>query len=163
MIVRRNQMPKMKRDRITLAFKKAWHKDGCDGWYAFFIWIRTLASFCHVELRFSNGDSWSAVDGEGGVRFKKIAYTHDYRWEFVDIPLSKLPKQYKTEQDVYDYCKTIKGEYDWMGIFLWEGLPLGIEDKTKWYCSEVVAYALGLKKYRINPGELYKKAKMLLK
>ena len=148
--------------KITLAFKKSWHKDGSDGWYAFLIWLRTFSSYCHVEIKFSNGDSWSSVDGEGGVRFKKIAYSHPYRWEFVEIPIDKLPKKYKNEQELYEDCKTIKGHYDWIGIALNEGIPLGIEDKTKWYCSEVIAFALGLKKYSISPGSLYDRIKKML-
>ncbi len=32
--------------------------------------------------------------------------------------------------------------YDWKGIFLTELLPFGLQSKTKWYCSELIAAAL---------------------
>ena len=152
--------------KVQLAFRKGWvNKSGFDGLYAFFIMIRSWSLFTHVELKLPNGLSFSSVDE--GVRFKKIKYSHPDRWQFVELDVVKLINpvtkiNFNNAQELYDFCKTIHGDYDWTGIVLYEGLPFGIDDPGKWWCSEVCSYVIGLIKYKINPGELFNIARKKL-
>ncbi len=159
-----------------LAFKKGFCLENgwprFDGFYALFIMVRTLSGFVHVEIKMDNGLSFSSSENDGGVRFKRIAYSHPNRWKFIDYDLSKFNRKFKNEKELYNFCKKLKDKavsdadgkntYDWLGIGLTEAIPLGIEDKLKWYCSEIVSFVLGFKKYSIGPGHLLKKVKEVM-
>ena len=50
--------------------------------------------------------------------------------------------------------------YDWLGIIGF-ALPVAVNNKKKWYCSEVVWYVLTGKTCRVSPRNLSKRIKKL--
>jgi len=57
---------------------------------------------------------------------------HPERWDYIECECDKV-------QEVYDWCKTqTKKKYDYWGLFGFLS-PFNIQDKKKWYCSEVAA------------------------
>lgn len=106
--------------------------------------------YSHVELFFSNGMSFSSSPRDGGCRFKVISY--DDKWIGVDIPMSP-----QREYELALKCMKYEGKkYDWLGIFLYFLIPAGIEDGSRWWCSEVCAKVLDISKYRITPNKMAK-------
>lgn len=104
--------------------------------------------FSHVELVFSNGISFSSSKRDGGTRFKTIDYGNN--WEIINV------QSLYTEDEIFQKAVTLDGlKYDWLGLFLHEFIPLDIEDRKSWWCSEVVCYLLGVEDYNINPNYFY--------
>ena len=117
--------------------------------WAIILW--TMGLYSHVELVFSNGTSFSSSGRDGGARFAEIGYSHKERWEFV-----KLDIDGEEEKEIWNECKRLIGKkYDWLGIFFHQFLPLNTQDDDKWWCSEIVAYILGILPFRISPNKLY--------
>jgi hypothetical protein len=148
-------LARMDKKYVIVAFKKAWHP-WLDNWAAFFIWIKSgFKNVCHVEISFSNGYSWSS-DSERGVRFKRISYSHRDWWFFVRWDLDNPNfTQYDNEQALHGKCKEYVGMgYDFLGC-LGEALDNNnMQDKNRLYCSEAVAYVMGIKPAQIKPSEL---------
>ncbi|QDD91320.1 hypothetical protein [Pseudomonas oryzihabitans] len=45
--------------------------------------------------------------------------------------------------------------YDWLGILGSQILPTGFQSRSRWFCSEFCAQALGLEQpHRYSPGQL---------
>lgn len=108
-----------------------------------------IDGFSHVELIFSNGLSFSSSPRDGGTRFKWIEYDIN-QWEFlsIDSPYS--------EEEIYNAAVVLDDlEYDYLGLFLHEFLPLNIDNQKRWWCSEIICYLLGIKNYKISPNYLY--------
>jgi hypothetical protein len=155
----------MDRKYVDIAFKKAWHP-WLDNWTALFIWIKSgFKNVCHVEIAFSNGQSWSSEpqyieDNTGkkkhGVRFKRISYSHRDWWFFVRWDLNDPRfKQYTSEQALYDECKKLVGcGYDFLGCFGEAIDNNNVQDNSDYYCSEAVATVMGIKPAQIKPSEL---------
>lgn len=132
---------------MKLAFYKAEHGNIIDK----LIGLWTRGPFSHVELLFSDGVSFSSSQWDGGVRFKKIDYSHKERWSFLDID------GIANESEVKYLANKLRGaKYDWLGIFLYEFLPFNIQNSKKWYCSEICAHLLGLTPCQMSPNKLYK-------
>ena len=80
-------------------------------------------------------------------------------WDTIEIKMSK-----EQEEIIKKWCETeLDCKYDWAGIFLSQFIPLGIQSKTKWFCSEICVAALqqvgmldGIKPYRVSPNKLSK-------
>jgi hypothetical protein len=141
-----------------------------DGWYGFGIVVRSQSIYCHVELIFSDGLSYSA--DEQGTRFKKIDYSHPERWNIFDFKSEdfvnpRTGKKYTSEIEMRvlaeKIAKTENDGYDWDNIFIHEGLNLPSIKNNKWYCSEIDAYIMGfgiiIKNFALNPGELCREFK----
>lgn len=98
----------------------------------------------------SNGLWISSSPRDGGVRAKRIDPEPGH-WEIYEVP-------YMTEHAVLRFVRPEMGcKYDWSGVLLgW----LGIQSKTRWFCSEFCAAALtaggrlGLKQL-CTPEQLY--------
>lgn len=109
-----------------------------------FICAVTRSKFSHVELVFSNGLSWSSSTRDGGVRQANIRYTD--HWVSIPCPTvsEKLFLQEKGNQ--YDYIGLL-GTVIKTSIF---------SSKHKWFCSEIIAEALGLENsWKYTPEDLY--------
>lgn len=117
----------------------------------------TMSRYSHCELVFSDG-TWfgNALDGEMKTGFKTRDANPAY-WDFIELPTSEAD-----EIKIKAFCEDEKNcKYDWTGIFLSQFIPLGIQSKTKWFCSEICTAALqeigmlkGIKPYRVSPGKL---------
>ena len=114
----------------------------------------TGSAYSHTELVIDN-DWYSSSPYDGKVRCAaNMNYSKD-SWDFVDvnIDMDKFTKH---------FAKTNGAKYDWLGIVLSQFLPLGIDSKKKWFCSEWCAkvlkdsgYAIGKKVSWYSPKRLY--------
>ena len=133
----------------------------------------TKSPYTHAELIMPDNITWISISpiGQSRVRLKiKTEYKHD-SWEFIRIPLNprKAVQEYQLKQ-LSKFIKDTQGsKYDWAGMIFSQFGPFIVKNKSKWYCSEWIAYALeysrilmwdDLKTYStpdISPGELYNK------
>lgn len=115
--------------------------------------------YCHTELVFSDGVSFSSNESDGGSRFTTIGY-NERDWDFLDVPLPK-----DEEQRVRAFCAKENGcGYDWLGLALsFSPVAFGYQSENKWFCSEVCTAALQVAGYcsgftpvRVSPNRLYK-------
>jgi len=101
------------------------------------LWTRSRYSHC--ELVMPDGRWLSASAMDGGVRAKHIELDFEH-WELIPLPWADA----KLIESVFARHKG-KG-YDWLGILLAQFLPLGIDSKSRMFCSEFCAAALGLQR-----------------
>ncbi len=132
---------------MRVAFYKAVHPD-YTGIYSRGVQIWTKSIYSHCEIIFSDGQSASASFLDHGVRFKEITYD-PAKWDFVD-----LPDSFEADARAW-FVKHEHESYDLLGNLHFVISPIG-DDKTKWFCSEAIAAALGLTDaWRFDPGDLY--------
>jgi len=105
--------------------------------------------YSHCELVFSDGMSFSSSPREGKCRFKNINYSD--KWCIIDLPSITSEKE---SQIRFECSRYVGKKYDYLGIFFWFLIPVGIEDGSRWWCSEVCSKLLGLMRYRISPNRL---------
>lgn len=119
--------------------------------------IWTGGPYSHVEIIFSDGMWFSSSPRDGGCRFKHIA--KDAKWDYQYINISP-----SDEDKVRAFCeKQNHKKYDWVWIFLTQLIPLNIQERNKWGCSEIVVAALqqanyidkGIRPYSVDPNECY--------
>lgn len=107
---------------------------------------RLWGPYSHAELVFSDGTWFSSSIQDRGVRFKSIAIDLE-RWDFFQIEATPEEEERcrawanGREFRMVDGVLQRRG-YDFAGIFLSQLLPLGIEDKGRDYCNEVVHLCL---------------------
>ena len=118
---------------IWLAFYKGRRK-GLDGLFDALVRFWTRGPYSHCEIVFSGGEAASSSKRDGGVRFKHINFNHE-RWDFVTLDIDPVP--------VRGWFDAHLGEkYDTLGLFGFIWRPFG-GMKTRWFCSEACAAALG--------------------
>lgn len=138
---------------LRAAFYKG-TRPGIPGLYNRLVRWFERGQYSHSELVFSDGMSASASYMDGGVRFKSIAYD-SARWDFIDLPPDR-------EAAAREWFEKYKGEgYDVMGnvrfMFGWIA-----DGGDKWFCSEAMAAALGIKDpFRYGPNILYSTLQLL--
>jgi uncharacterized protein YycO len=116
------------------------------------IMLRTLGAYSHVELVFSDGVSFSSSAADGGVRFKNIDYSDEYRWTFIPLNVTK-----EVESIIRETCnKEVGKPYDWVGILFDQLFKFNTQDNNAWWCSELIGYVLGYKRYRVSPSTLFR-------
>jgi len=123
--------------------------------------------YSHVELVFSDGVSFSASNREGKVRFKEIHYDPK-RWVIINLSFSRAEELAIRKAAI----KLINKKYDWKGVLLHQFIGriighitsdydiIALQSKNKWWCSEIVAFLLGFRKFRIHPNKLAEKYKI---
>ena len=121
--------------------------------------------FCHVELVFSDGMSFSSTtldpgDGDDGVRFKDIRYSGGVeKWAFHRLTVSEY-----AERAMRAAAEVLEGApYDKGGVlrFLFPWLK---EHPKRYFCSEVVVTVLqaggvlpaSVKPWKVSPNALAK-------
>jgi hypothetical protein len=117
------------------------------------LWTGHKYSHCElIQNEYWYTSSWI----DGGVR-RKIIYPNSYSWDIYEF--STKFDEVKTEEFIIGQLG--KG-YDIKGIFLSQVIELNMENKTKWFCSELVHRALVIGGYPnigntslISPGKLY--------
>ena len=111
-------------------------------WYT-----KSIYSHCEIIL---GTLSFSSSCRDNGVRVKYIEY-NDINWDYntVDIDINKLFLVFNQHNG--------KG-YDYTGILFSHIIPVGIDNKSKVYCSEFCAEVLGIETC-VTPQELYDKTK----
>lgn len=98
------------------------------------LWTRS--AYSHCELVMPDGHWLSASATDGGVRAKQISQNPEH-WDLLPLPWAnkgQIERLFSANQS--------KG-YDWLGIFASQILPMGIDNKSRMFCSEFCAVALG--------------------
>jgi len=120
-------------DKLYLAFYKAWNKFGDITDRVIAVW--TKGPYSHVELIIPDDNSvtgltmCSALGSENRVR----CTSHNIDYDIYDY----YPIYVKDKNISLDFFKTIDGsKYDYLGIFMSQIIPLGIDATKKWFCSE---------------------------
>jgi hypothetical protein len=108
----------------------------------------TASKYSHVEL-IVDGMWYSTSPREGEVRKKDIPFYKDH-WDVYDI---EVDMTYLQEF----FILTVGKKYDWKALIFTQVLPLGREDRQKFFCSEWVATALRISDgYKYSPEGLYR-------
>ncbi|TRD16983.1 hypothetical protein [Palleronia caenipelagi] len=127
---------------ITLAFYKGRTDDQKDRIVDALIRFATRSAYSHVELiggvaqLGEEAVCFSSSSRDGGVREKRILLRPDH-WDLVFAPIDPEPP-------VAVLTSHLGARYDMVGILLSQTLALGRHDPDKWFCSEIIAAALGL-------------------
>ena len=120
---------------------------GVQGLYSRLVrWI-DRGAYSHCELVFSDGMCASSSFLDHGVRFKRIEFDAS-RWDVVEIC--------GNEADARAWFNAHAGDpYDLIGTarFIFGAIP---PSQNKWFCSEAVAAALGMRDpWRYGPCGLF--------
>ena len=134
---------------LTLAFYK-----GRGGWADWAVRQATNGRYSHVELIEGRADlgqearCLSSSPRDGGVR-ERLVLLDPTHWDLVEMNTDPARAA--------RYIRTRIGcGYDWTGILLSHVLAFGGHDKSRWFCSEIIAAALGLDQpNRISPQMLF--------
>ena len=133
-----------------MTFQAAFYKGTRPGWQGIYSrlvrWIGKGA-YSHCEILFSDGMAASASYIDKGVRFKRIEFNPE-NWDFIDLPAS-------LEAAAREWFVLHNGaRYDWRGN-VWFVIPWITHSKSKWFCSEALAAALGFAEpWRYEPNEI---------
>lgn len=122
----------------------------------------TRGPYSHAELVFSDGVWFSTDPAALVVRLNPAGYDEGY--DFVDVFVTE-----EQERVVRAWAISQVGKgYDWVGIFLSQFLPLGVQEPNRWFCSEIVTAALqrigifaGVKPSSVHPNRLFNMASKL--
>lgn len=111
----------------------------------------TRSPFSHVELVQSTQEGDLAIGAswrDRGVRAKFIRF-HPENWTMVQVP-------WAPDNAFIRARRLIGARYDLVGVMLSQFLSLRREDRSRWFCSELCAYALGLSAPETySPGSLF--------
>lgn len=139
------------------------YKANCGNWIDKIINLGTgNYGYSHVELAFDKIDKnhnrgylcYSSSPREGKVRFTYIDNDKTNHWVVIDLPQFSLEDERRIYSKCFDY---LNAKYDVFGIIFWYVFSFVKKQRdNEWWCSEIVAYLLGLKDYRKNPNELAK-------
>jgi len=147
---------------------------GLEDFYGKIVRLWTFSPYSHSFLVLEKNNNFTAF--EANSNYNKVR-----SFNFNISYLEKNSSFYKN----YDYFKfklnsnqfknisnflvqQLDKKYDWLGIFLSQIIPMNIEEKEKWFCSELCAYVIS--KYLFNlkylpqkysPGKLYKELKTI--
>jgi len=107
-----------------------------------FIRLWTRSPYSHVELVLPDNKGWMGIYPPDSPRVRNNMLEDQllHEWDFIN--LRATAEQVEAIQDFYDL--TCDQSYDWIGMTLSHILPFRVKHINKWYCSEWVAYALGL-------------------
>lgn len=119
---------------LKLAFRKVDKKDIADRLIAYW----TNSKFCHVEIIIDN--LWISSNLEG-VHIKDLKPLKDtYEYLPIDVVITK--QQYK---EIISWIYRQHGKsYDKLGILMAQLLPFRLDNRNKWFCSELVCKILQL-------------------
>ncbi|MEM7722146.1 MAG: hypothetical protein AAF376_07200 [Pseudomonadota bacterium] len=119
--------------------------------------IVTQSEFSHCELLRSDTEPQfgethlcgSASVREGGVRAREITF-REGRWEFCPVPWAP--------ENAWDVIGDNAGRrYDLLGLAMTHFFNFRIHSKSRWFCSEICAHALGLSSaHSYAPGDLHR-------
>jgi hypothetical protein len=117
--------------------------------------IVTRSPFSHCELiraevRPERGDTVTCISSsgrDGGVRIKDIAL-EDGKWDIYEVPWARETAWARAEAE-------LGRPYELWSMLFCQLLNLRRHSREKWFCSELVAHALGLSMpHALSPGDL---------
>lgn len=108
--------------------------------------------YTHIEL-IVDGIWHTSASNEKGIVYRYLddGYINGH-WDFIEMYVTEKQKNSIREF----FVKNRKDRYDWTAIFLARFFPFKMQDKNKWFCSEVVIAALshaGVFKFQNKPFE----------
>jgi len=117
-------------------------------------------NYCHVEIGIFIDNKWNwyssasrNADGTNGTRWidEKTLFKNPDRWDVYEVTAKR------STEEMVETCKAELGKkYDWSGIFGFVTIFGLINEKDKWYCSEICNYIYtGKWINRISPDALY--------
>lgn len=120
----------------------------------------TKSEYSHIEMII--GDKWIASGNPAGegVTIKELRPLDYDGWDYYNIEVDGR----KTKKIMKFLESQVGTDYDWAGTFFGGTLDYNIDDKSKWYCSELVAEVLkmyGVKEYqniqtaKVTPDDIY--------
>jgi hypothetical protein len=114
----------------------------------------TSSKYSHVEIVHNDGTWYTSSARDGGVVKRRIRLNPDH-WDIVEIDISE-------SRLLALYDKTKGEKYDYLGILLSQIIPMHIQDKHKWFCSEWCSKVLGAKyPETFSPEDVYMYVKNL--
>ena len=104
--------------------------------------------YSHVEFVRPDGRGLSASIREGCVRVKEIDFTSGH-WDVIEVP-------WQDAELAIDRIMQHDGKaYDTWGVLACHVVSLARSHPDKWFCSELIAYGLGLPNPHLySPGSL---------
>jgi hypothetical protein len=117
----------------------------------------TRSRFSHVELVHPDDPQLflSSSGLDGGVRFRRLK-PNPARWVFVDLEPWHHPDAWGRA------VQHVGAPYDFVGILLSQTFAAKRHLKRSWFCSELVAFALGMSDpHTLSPGALYNRLQEL--
>lgn len=112
-------------------------------------WTRGPYSHCELVI---NGECYSASLRDGGVRSKMIDLASG-RWDVMPLPPHLATTDHQADALIWFMAHAGAG-YDVAGLFGFV-LPCRAHSRRRWFCSEPVAEALGIKRsWTISPNSL---------
>ena len=122
---------------ITLAFKKV-NKDTSVIGKIISWW--TKSQYHHVEIIVDG--NWISSDSDTGVVVRELKPFKD-NWDYIKLPPIGICNNHYSFLN--NYINNLNGgKYDWKGIIFSQTIPLGLHNKDKWFCSELVTKLLQL-------------------
>ena len=138
---------------VTLAFYKGHGKRLINKLQDKAIRLRTGGKYSHVELiegatRLDiKAKCLSSSVREGGVRQTSI-FLDRLKWDLLILPVSDDAAEFIRQR--------ISCRYDYLGIFLSQAITANVQDQSRWFCSEIIAAAIGFKNpHRFSPPTLH--------
>ena len=117
---------------MIIVFKKR------GGIFAAAIKLWTRGPYSHCELMWEDCDTFSSAAPDSGTRFLSKPKICDAEWDAFWIDTSKL-----TSSAIRRSCMDeLNCGYDWLGILMACVLGVSRQSDTKWFCSEICAWAL---------------------
>jgi len=96
----------------------------------------TRSPFSHTEI-IIDGVWYTSSPIDGGVRIKRLK-SNPKNWTFLTLDL--------TDDQIVDiksfFINELGKKYDVLGILFSQVIYLGVNDKSKWFCSEICLAAL---------------------
>lgn len=143
--------------QVTLAFKKIQE----DSFYSRVIGKWTKSNYSHVEI-IINKDWISSVEGKG-VHIKPLKPKKD-EYDYLDLGTVSVTSEQHSTLYTWLYRQNNK-KYDTTGILFSQILPLRLDNRDKWFCSELVTKILQILMFKevvdfyphlTSPGDLAK-------
>ncbi len=150
----------MIQDKIYLAFYRGLSNKSA--WKRFkqrFVKLWTGGPYCHCEIIHQSAmkSTWYGAltynpEGVG----KRELVVKSKNWDIFDIT------EFVDNESLLKFLNSKVGlKYDWLGIYLYQFIPIGIDRSDRYYCSEYLAEALGFgKPAQYNPNSFFKKVKL---
>tara|TARA_R110000824_G_scaffold36415_2_gene113298 strand:- start:220 stop:702 length:483 start_codon:yes stop_codon:yes gene_type:complete len=101
-------------------------------------WTKSIYS--HAELVLPDGVTWLGISPflKSKVASRKKIIIEYSDWDFVALQVTQ--EQVDIIMEFFE--DTENHRYDWIGMLLSQFLPCKIKHRSRWYCSDWIAYAL---------------------
>ena len=121
-------------EKISIAFFK-----GGDNLFHKIVRWWTKSPYSHAELIMPTGE-WISISPflAKQVESRTGPEAPMSQWDFIEIEVND--KKIESLERFYELTKGQK--YDWFGMIASQLLPVHIKGRSRWYCSEWIAYAL---------------------